>query len=49
VEKNLEKWPVGRQEKRWKDNIQMGVGEIDCEVEIWLDWLRIMTSGGLCF
>jgi hypothetical protein len=43
------KRPVGRQKRRWVDNIKMDLREIGWDGMGWTvsKWLRIGTSGGL--
>jgi hypothetical protein len=38
---------LGRPRRRWVDNINMDLGQIDGLVWTGLVWLRIETSGGL--
>jgi hypothetical protein len=42
------KRPLGRQRRRWVDNIKMDLREIEWEGIVWIGviWLRIETSGG---
>jgi hypothetical protein len=42
------KRPLGRQRRRWEDNIKVGLREICMEI-VWTEliWLRIGTGGGL--
>jgi hypothetical protein len=42
------KRPLGRQRRRWVDNIKMDLREIGWDGMVWTGsiWLRIGTSGG---
>jgi hypothetical protein len=41
--------PLGRQRRRWVDNIEMDLEEMGLDGMVWTgsSWLRIGTSGGL--
>jgi hypothetical protein len=43
------KRPLGRPRRSWVDNIKMDLREIGWDGMVWtgLNWLRIVTSGGL--
>ena len=41
------KRPLGRQRRRWEDNIKMDLQEVGCGVWNGSSWLRIGTGGGL--
>jgi hypothetical protein len=47
VRKPKGKRKLGRQRRRWVDNIKMDLGEIGWGGIDWFVWLRISTSGGL--
>jgi hypothetical protein len=47
VGKSEGKKPIGRNRRRWKDNIKMELQEVVCGVMDWItSWLRIGTNGG---
>ena len=37
VERPEEKSPLGRQQRRWVDNIKINLREVCCDVEHWTD------------
>jgi hypothetical protein len=39
--------PIGRQRRKWVDNIRTGLGEVDGVVWTGLVWLRLETGGEL--
>jgi hypothetical protein len=46
VEKPEGKRPLGRDSRRWEDNIKMDLQEVKCGVCTGSNWLRIVTGGG---
>jgi hypothetical protein len=43
------KRPLGRPRRRWVDNINMDLRQIECDGVVWIgsNWFSIGTSGGL--
>ena len=41
------KRPLGRQRRRWEDNIKMDLRDVGCDAGDWIDLLKVESNYGL--